>query len=111
MPTWLILLQACWIVGAIALIAWGCVLCAEMYANLLPGVSRWKVFLLRRMPAPEQLNEKGQSARRRNIRLGWIAVAYFLGEVVLMQFAKFPTDDTPFHHQDRPRRSPRPSQG
>lgn len=88
MPTWLIILQGCWIAGFIVLGTWTWLLGAEMYVNLLPGVSRWKLMLLRRTPAPEELNERGRMLRRQYFRLLWIFFAYFIGGGLLIQFAK-----------------------
>jgi hypothetical protein len=88
MPTWLIILQGCWIAGFIVLGTWTWLLGAEMSVNLLPGVSRWKSMLLRRTPAPEELNERGRMLRRQYFRLVWIFFVYFIGGGLLIEFVK-----------------------
>jgi hypothetical protein len=88
MPTWLILLQICWVAGFIALGTWIWLLSMEMLRNLAPGVSAWKLTLLQRIPAPEQLTEMGRNVRRQYFCLLWIFFPYFVGGGLLIRFAK-----------------------
>ena len=88
MPVWLLLLEACWVAGFVGL---GCrlwFLSIDMFDNMVPGTSRWKLMLLRRVPYPEQLNEKGQIFRRQYYRLLWIMAAHFGAGVLLFNFGK-----------------------
>jgi hypothetical protein len=88
MPNWLILLQICWVAGFVALGFKLSILNFEIFDNLVPGTSKWKLFLLRKIPAPEQLNERGQILRRQFYRLLWIMVAYFVGGGLLFNLGK-----------------------
>jgi hypothetical protein len=88
MPIWLRLLTTCWAGGFLILGFWTWLRGAEMSMNLLPGVSRWKLALLGRTPAPHQLNEKGRAIRRSFYRLLWILIAYFVGGGLLLDAVK-----------------------
>jgi hypothetical protein len=59
-----------------------------MLENLVPGVSAWKLVLLKRTSAHEELNEKGQIIRRQFFRLLLIFLAYFIGGGLLIDYAK-----------------------
>jgi hypothetical protein len=83
MPIWMLLLQMCWVVGFLGLGFKLCLLSAEMFGNLIPEANKWKLVLLKKTPAREQLNERGQRIRRQYYRFAWIMAAYFVGGVIL----------------------------
>ncbi|MCC8967756.1 hypothetical protein H8A95_36980 [Bradyrhizobium sp. Pear76] len=88
MPVWFDLLQACWVIGFMILGFWIWILGKEVRVNVLAGVSKWKHWLLRGMPARDELNERGRILRRRYYRLVWIMIPYFLGGGLLFRYLK-----------------------
>jgi hypothetical protein len=90
MPVWLLLLQACWVAAFVGL---GCklwILSIDMLDNLVPEApSRAKfMFILRRTPYSEELNEKGQILRRHFFRLLLIFIALFLSGTIVLNLGK-----------------------
>jgi hypothetical protein len=85
MSTWLLLLQASWVAGFLAL---GCktwLLQLEMSDHLAPGVRDWRLFWFRGIPATEQLTEAGRMIKQRYYRLLGVFIAYFVGGGLLLQ--------------------------
>ena len=88
MPTWFLLLQTFWLIGFLVLGLKTWLLQWEIFENLAPGAGRWKFFLLKMMPVPEDLNETGRTGLRLFYRWLCVFLGYFIGGGLLFQALK-----------------------
>jgi hypothetical protein len=91
MPTWLLLLYACWVASVMALGFKTWFLQFEMFDHLAPGATGWRMRWFKGIgiPATEQLIEAGRVIKRRYYRLVCITMAYFVvGGLSLQHLSK-----------------------